>query len=196
MPLEQCKISRENFASLYPRPCCGYNELPPPQWRKTFSLQPANDHHDSLDTPLETHTTSFHTRREPTSLPTVSFVVSTIWSWIQRTPTPQWRKTPSSKPSNDYHGAQILHWRPKESPFRVWAVWAAPPAVIMVTSSASPAVMMIIMTTHPLQHQCCLTPHLKCIERDGDDYDDDIDDEGDKDDDCDGNCPAAIMVSM
>ena len=64
--------------------------------------------------------------------------------------------------------------------------------------------MMIIMTTHPLHHQCSLTPHLKCRrkERDGDDYDDDddddddIDDEGDKDDDCDDNCPAVIMIIM
>ena len=49
-------------------------------------------------------------------------------------------------------------------------------------SSASPAVMIILVTTRPLHHQRCLTPQLKCIERDGDDYDDDddddIDDEG------------------
>ena len=42
--------------------------------------------------------------------------------------------------------------------------------------------MMIIMTTHPLHHQWCLTPHLKCtvkkVERDADDYDDDDDEIG------------------
>ena len=62
---------------------------------------------------------------------------------------------------------------------------------------------MEIMTTHPLHHQCCLTPHLKCkvlIESDGDDYDDDDDydndDEADKDDDCDDSCPAVSMIIM